>query len=66
MNECRNCSYCGMDMDMEPFCTNKKIEEVAFSITGRHFEWGLNVNDARPICNGTNFEQHPLRRNEHD
>ncbi len=27
MNHCHDCRYCGMDMDMDPYCVNPKVLE---------------------------------------
>lgn len=35
---CGNCRWCGMDMDMDPFCQNKKVDKTGF---------GLDINIAR-------------------
>lgn len=53
---CMNCNYCGMDMDMEPFCVNKEVLAKRTAETGRNYPWGLDVNPAREQCKGDFFE----------
>lgn len=35
---CGNCDYCGMDMEMEPYCVHPLIV--------KKFSYGLNINKA--------------------
>jgi hypothetical protein len=44
-----------MDMDMEPYCVNKKVLKARTKETGRKYPWGLDTNPARIICKGDHF-----------
>lgn len=44
-------------MDMEPFCVDTKTLDEAKLIHGHPFPYGLNINDARQICEGVQWEQ---------
>lgn len=59
---CGKCNKCGMDMDMEPYCVDSDTLVEAKEKFGKPFPYGLNINDARPICNGEAFTPRiPLR-----
>ncbi len=43
---CSGCDYCGMDMDMDPFCAHP-------TVTAKH-RYGLNINYAiKDFCEDT-------------
>lgn len=56
MGQCIECKSCGMDMDMDPFCVQKEVLAKRTEITGRQYPWGLDVNQAKPLCKGDFFE----------
>lgn len=37
-------------MDMEPFCMSKDVRDMRTAITGRDYDWGLDVNPAMQLC----------------
>lgn len=47
---CCNCKFAGMDMDLEPYCTNKAVLAKRTETTGRGYPFGLDVNPAFVIC----------------
>lgn len=44
-------------MDMSPFCVESKTLEEAEAMYGHPFPWGLNIIDARQICEGDNWAE---------
>lgn len=49
---CGKCNSCGMDMDMSPYCVQASVLADAEKKYGKDFPYGLNINDARIICEG--------------
>lgn len=56
MNSCYQCNKCGMDMDMAPYCVQTDVLAKRTEVTGRDYPWGLDLNHARPLCQGEFFE----------
>lgn len=52
---CGNCNYCGMDMDLDPFCVNQQVLQQRSEHTGRSYDYGLDINVAYGLCKGIHF-----------
>jgi hypothetical protein len=50
LDHCGQCAHCGMDMDMEPFCTQPAVIKMLEFDKGRSFSYGANINHAWPLC----------------
>lgn len=47
---CRNCHFCGMDMDMEPYCSNTNVLSERSKATGIDYPYGLVTSAAIQTC----------------
>lgn len=53
---CTACDYCGMDMDLDPYCVETKTLALVTEETGQKYPVGLYLRHARPKCKGDNWE----------
>lgn len=54
---CGKCDFCGMDMDMDPFCVNVQVLDLRTEITGKKYPYGLDIHPARTLCQGNFLSQ---------
>ena len=54
--QCSSCNFCGMDMDMAPYCSHPNV-------TLDH-PYGLNINEAIKLHCGPNLKLREERKQE--
>lgn len=62
---CGNCEFCGMDMEMDPYCVNKEVLKKRTEITGKTYPFGLDISRAIDLCQG-DFKVVEVKQNSVD